>query len=112
MIADFFREDPGRFTRFQAETNGTLFNYSKHRVDGTGLRLLMDLARAADIEARRDALFSGEPVNFTEHRPALHMARQALARGFPPQPRHGTLHYKLNMGSERRLKTHLYLPNN
>jgi hypothetical protein len=51
MIADFFREDPDRFTRFQAETGGILFDYSIHRVDGTGLRLPMDLARAADIEA-------------------------------------------------------------
>ncbi len=73
-IADFFRDDPNRFTRFHVELDDLLFDYSKHRLTETTLGLLLGLARAAGIEARRTALFAGEPVNITEHRPALHMA--------------------------------------
>jgi glucose-6-phosphate isomerase len=73
-IADCFRDDPDRFARFHVELDDLLFDYSKHRLNETTLRLLVDLARAAGVEPRRAALFAGEPVNSTEHRPALHMA--------------------------------------
>ena len=78
-IADFFRDDPQRFERFHVELDDLLFDYSKHRLTGTTLGLLVDLARAAGVEARRAALFAGEPVNATEHRPALHMALRNLS---------------------------------
>lgn len=73
-IADFFRDDPDRFARFHVELDDLLFDYSKHRITTTTLGLLLDLARAACVEERRAAFFAGEPVNRTEHRPALHMA--------------------------------------
>ena len=38
------------------------------------LDVLLTLARAAGLEEKRAALFAGEKVNTTEHRPALHMA--------------------------------------
>lgn len=79
-IADFFREDPARFQRFHVERDGLLFDFSKHRITEATLALLLELARAADIEARRAALFAGEPVNATERRPALHMALRNLSR--------------------------------
>ncbi|MGH6811666.1 MAG: glucose-6-phosphate isomerase [Methylocella sp.] len=78
-IADFFRDDPHRFERFHVQLDGILFDFSKHRLNETTLGLLVDLARAADVEARRAALFAGEPVNTTEHRPALHMALRNLS---------------------------------
>src|SRR5450631_1170596 len=78
-IADFFRRDPNRFARFHIKLGDLLFDYSKHRITGTTLGLLIDLARAAGVEARRSALFAGEPVNTTEHRPALHMALRNLS---------------------------------
>lgn len=78
-IADLFRDDPQRFERFHIELDDILFDFSKHRLNETTLRLLLDLARAADVEARRAALFAGEPVNTTEHRPALHMALRNLS---------------------------------
>jgi glucose-6-phosphate isomerase len=78
-IADFFRGAPNRFARFHVELDGLLFDFSKHRISGTTLGLLVDLARAAGVEARRAALFAGEPVNTTEHRPALHMALRNLS---------------------------------
>jgi glucose-6-phosphate isomerase len=77
-IADFSRGEPNRFARFHIKLGDLLFDYSKHRLDETTLRLLIDLARAAGVEARRAALFAGEPVNTTEHRPALHVALRNL----------------------------------
>jgi glucose-6-phosphate isomerase len=68
-----------RFARFHIELDDLLFDYSKHRLTETTLELLLDLARAARVEARRAALFAGEPVNVTEHRPALHMALRNLS---------------------------------
>jgi glucose-6-phosphate isomerase len=78
-IADFFRGDPHRFARFHIKLGDLLFDYSKHRLTETTLVLLIDLARAAGVEARRASLFAGEPVNTTEHRPALHMALRNLS---------------------------------
>ena len=75
---DLFRDDPNRFADFHAELDDLLFDYSKHRVTRETMRLLVDLARAAKLEERRAALFAGEIVNVTEHRPALHMALRNL----------------------------------
>ncbi|MGA2636807.1 glucose-6-phosphate isomerase [Methylocella sp.] len=78
-IADLFAADPHRFDRFHVRLDDLLFDFSKHRLDDETLGLLIDLARAANVEARRAALFAGEPVNVTEHRPALHMALRNLS---------------------------------
>ncbi len=78
-IVDLFAEDPQRFDRFSVALDDILFDFSKHRVTGTTLARLCDLARAADVEGRRAALLGGEPVNATEHRPALHMALRNLS---------------------------------
>jgi glucose-6-phosphate isomerase len=78
-IADLFAADPQRFEHFHVELDDILFDFSKQRITETTLALLLDLARAAAVEARRTALFAGEPVNATEHRPALHMALRNLS---------------------------------
>jgi glucose-6-phosphate isomerase len=78
-IADLFAEDPARFVAFHVELGDLLFDFSKHRIDPTALALLVDLARAAHVEARREALFAGEIVNATERRPALHMALRNMS---------------------------------
>jgi glucose-6-phosphate isomerase len=76
-IADFFRGEPRKFERFHVELDSLLFDFSKHRINDTTIGLLVDLARAAGVEARRAALFAGEPVNTTEHRPARRRACSA-----------------------------------
>ena len=78
-IADCFRDDPNRFAAMHIDFDGLHFDYSKHRITNTTLRLLLDLARSANVEARRAALFGGEPVNTTEHRPALHIALRNMS---------------------------------
>jgi glucose-6-phosphate isomerase len=78
-IADLFAADPHRFERFHVAFDDLLFDFSKHRLDDATLELLLALARAADVEGRRAALFDGDAVNVTEHRPALHMALRNLS---------------------------------
>ncbi|HEY8578318.1 MAG TPA: glucose-6-phosphate isomerase, partial [Beijerinckiaceae bacterium] len=76
--------DPGRAQRFQAELDGLVFDYSKHRATDATLAHLISLARASRLEEKRDALFRGEPVNLTEGRAAMHMALRDMTGGPAP----------------------------
>ncbi len=73
-ISGLFAADPNRFARLSLRLHDLLFDYSKHRLNDATLAHLITLARAAHLEEKRAALFAGEKVNNTEHRPALHMA--------------------------------------
>ncbi len=73
-LRDLFHEDPARFQSFSRQLDGLLVDFSKEKLSLKGLSLLIDLARASGLEAKRDALFAGEAVNATEGRAALHMA--------------------------------------
>ncbi len=73
-LRDLFARDSSRFERLSASMDDLSVDFSKERLDGEALSALLDLARAADVEGRRDAMAAGEPVNLTENRPALHMA--------------------------------------
>ncbi|QQP58153.1 Glucose-6-phosphate isomerase, partial [Caligus rogercresseyi] len=50
-----------------------LYDFSKNRVDDATLKLLVDLAKSRSVEKAREALFSGEKINFTENRAVLHV---------------------------------------
>jgi glucose-6-phosphate isomerase len=78
-LRDLFAADPGRAARLTAEGAGILLDYSKHRVTDETMALLVAVARAAGVEERRDAMFSGERINVTEDRAALHTALRAPA---------------------------------
>ncbi|MCA8868807.1 MAG: glucose-6-phosphate isomerase [Rhodobacteraceae bacterium] len=67
-------DDKARFADFSAETDGLLLDYSKTNIDRDGLKLLLDLARATGVLARRDRMFQGDAINETEDRAALHTA--------------------------------------
>jgi glucose-6-phosphate isomerase len=73
-MRDLFADDPGRFDRFSVGLDGVFLDYSKNRITEETMALLMALARAADVEGWRQGMVSGEPVNVTEDRPALHTA--------------------------------------
>ncbi len=80
-IVDLFAGDPDRAQRFRARLGDLVFDYSKHRASEVTLAHLFSLARAARLEARRDALFRGEAVNLTENRAAMHMALRDFSGG-------------------------------
>ncbi|MET0382730.1 MAG: glucose-6-phosphate isomerase, partial [Burkholderiaceae bacterium] len=63
-----FAEDAGRFDRFSLEAPCVFADLSKNRWDDATRALLLDLARERGLEARRDAMFAGEPINLTEGR--------------------------------------------
>ena len=56
------------------EDGEILFDYSKNRITPEVLQMLLDLAKSRKLEAGRDAMFSGTPINFTEARAVLHIA--------------------------------------
>jgi glucose-6-phosphate isomerase len=79
-LREFFAEDPGRGTELALTVGDLYIDYSKHRVTRETLKLLIDLARAAGLEQRRDAMFSGVHINTSENRAVLHVALR-LPRG-------------------------------
>lgn len=69
-----FAEDPQRFARFSVTFDDMLFDFSKNRITGKTLELLCQLADASGLTWWREAMFSGERINHTEDRAALHVA--------------------------------------
>jgi glucose-6-phosphate isomerase len=83
-ILSLFETDQERVRRFTREAAGLIFDFSKQRLDASGLARLTASAEAAGLRAFLHRWFAGEAVNVTEGRPALHMALRAPAR-FPAQ---------------------------
>jgi glucose-6-phosphate isomerase len=73
-LRELFAADPDRGRRLTLTVGDLYIDYSKHRVDAETLALLIDLARAVNLEARRDAMFAGEHINTSEDRAVLHTA--------------------------------------
>ncbi|KUI09335.1 glucose-6-phosphate isomerase [Mycobacterium lehmannii] len=79
-LRELFAEDPARGTELATTVGDLYIDYSKHRVTRETLSLLVDLARAARLEQKRDAMFSGVHINTSEDRAVLHTALR-LPRG-------------------------------
>jgi glucose-6-phosphate isomerase len=75
-----FREDATRFDQLSLRCGNLLLDYSKNRVTSDTMQLLMRLARESELESMRNAMFSGERINFTERRAVLHTALRAPVR--------------------------------
>jgi len=74
---------PTRAERFAFAGGGLAADFSKNRITDETLKLLVQLAREAGVEKRRDAMFAGEVVNPTEGRAALHTALRASNANAP-----------------------------
>jgi glucose-6-phosphate isomerase len=79
QMRDLFTADPDRAKDLSISHNDLFIDYSKNRITKQTVDLLMSLAAAVNLKKKIDALFMGEPVNFTEHRAALHTALRAPA---------------------------------
>ena len=77
-MREAFAADPDRFKRFSALDGDMLLDWSKCAVDEETMKLLEGLARAADFEPRRAAMFAGKHINITEDRAVLHTALRNL----------------------------------
>ena len=73
-LRDLLQGDDDRFARYAFELEDLLVDFSKHRVTDDTMRHLFDLARAAEVETARAAMFAGEAINRTEDRAVLHVA--------------------------------------
>ncbi|MEO0936684.1 MAG: glucose-6-phosphate isomerase [Pseudomonadota bacterium] len=78
-ILDLFEADPERADAFCVQAGDMRFDYSKTNIDAEAREAL--LALAADVPARRDAMFSGAAINETEGRAVLHTALRNLDGG-------------------------------
>jgi glucose-6-phosphate isomerase len=76
-LRKLFGDDPDRGERMTAEAVGLYLDYSKNRITGETLRLLVQLAEESGLRARIDAMFRGEKINLTEKRAVLHVALRA-----------------------------------
>ncbi|MFM0393550.1 glucose-6-phosphate isomerase [Paraburkholderia phytofirmans] len=68
---------PTRAERFAFAGGGLAADFSKNRITEETLKLLVQVAREAGVEKRRDAMFAGDIVNPTEGRAVLHTALRA-----------------------------------
>ena len=76
-LRSLFADDPGRGKRMTAEAVGLFLDYSKNRITGRTLKLLIRLAEESGLRSRIEAMFSGEKINVTEKRAVLHIALRA-----------------------------------
>jgi glucose-6-phosphate isomerase len=76
-LRQLFNEDPSRAERMAIEELGVYFDYSKHRITDETIQLLLQLAEQSGLRSYIDAMFSGEKINITEKRAALHVALRA-----------------------------------
>ena len=90
-LREAFARDPKRFDAFAMQAPGVFADLSKNRWDLVTRRLLLELARECGLEARRDAMLAGAPINTTEGRAVLHTALRAPPGGLFSDEVHGVL---------------------
>ena len=73
-LRELFVADADRARNFTFDAAGLHVDLSKNLIDGDIVKQLVEVAKAADLEARRDAMFAGEHINNTEDRAVLHTA--------------------------------------
>ena len=76
-LRKLFAEDPTRGKRMTVEAVGLYLDYSKNRVTGETLELLLRLAEDCGLRGRIEAMFRGDKINVTEDRAVLHVALRA-----------------------------------
>ena len=76
-LRNLFAEDEARGSKFMVEAAGIYLDYSKNRITGESMKLLVALARQAGLSERIEGMFNGEKINTTEGRAVLHTALRA-----------------------------------
>ncbi|HKJ22278.1 MAG TPA: glucose-6-phosphate isomerase [Gammaproteobacteria bacterium] len=73
-MRELFDNDPQRFDKYSVRFDDLLLDYSKNRFTDETFALLLDLAREVRLGDWVERMFTGEKINFTEHRAVLHVA--------------------------------------
>ena len=106
-MRDLFAADPQRFHHFSAQDGHLLLDYSKNRITTETMQLLLDLARAVDLEGWRDRMFAGSRINNTEQRSVLHTAlrrpldSELIVEGHDVMPQIYAVHDRMRVFAER-----------
>ncbi|MEW8451500.1 MAG: glucose-6-phosphate isomerase [Candidatus Thiodiazotropha sp.] len=74
QMRDLFQQSPERVEQMSIRQCGIMLDYSKNRITGRSMNLLLELAQAVDVDGWRRRMFSGERLNITENRAVLHVA--------------------------------------
>ena len=80
-ILDLFAADPARAKSFAVDALAMRFDYSKTNMDSAQRAALIALCDGAGLADRREAMFTGAPINETEGRAVLHTALRNLDGG-------------------------------
>ena len=73
-LCDLFSKNQQHFEQFSIQSGDLLLDYSKNFLNAITKELLVNLARDANIEKARYAMFAGKHINTTENSAALHVA--------------------------------------
>ncbi len=73
-LREKFAADPQRAQRFTVQGGDLILDYSKNLIGNDTVTRLVDLADAAGLREKIDAMFAGEHINITEDRAVLHTA--------------------------------------
>lgn len=79
-MKDLFK-DAGRFSKYHQRLGDIVFDFSKNIITDETLHLLYSLANECRLKDAIHAMFEGEPINETEHRPVLHVALRNVGGG-------------------------------
>jgi len=78
-LHELFARDPKRAQTLSFDWNDWRIDVSKERIDDPALDALLHAAESASLPHWIAALFAGEKINVSEHRPVLHTALRAPA---------------------------------
>ena len=76
-------EDAERCASLRVEAEGVLLDFARQKVDQETMSKLVALARKANVEGKRDAMFRGDVINETEKRSVFHAALRAPKTAAP-----------------------------
>ena len=76
-LSEMFAASPDRANEFFCDAVGLHFDYSRQRLTSSLLNQLVQFSHDIRVPSKIAAMFSGELVNNTEGRPALHTALRA-----------------------------------
>jgi len=71
-LSQAFAQDSHRVDAFSVQAPHVFADFSKQPINAQVQTLLFDLAEQTGVLAKRDAMFSGEPINTTENRQVMH----------------------------------------
>ena len=84
-IAALFDDDLQRAAHYQCRAGEIVLDFSKHQLDNAALQTLLELADARNLLDAFSALITGEEVNTSERRAALHTLLRGTGAEIQPE---------------------------